>query len=249
MDVVIDFGNTTVKIGVIQKNSPMIVTRIENKSIDLNTFFANVNLPGVENICYLSVTEIEPEIMKFFDTCDASVIRFTHATPLPFKVLYNPPESLGLDRLAGVVGGRAIFPESNLLIIQAGTCITYDVYLKEKGYIGGAISPGLGIRNRAMNTFTYQLPLISTDFTDDAEVVSDNTTGSLRSGIFNGAIFEICGFIDRIEQLYGEVNVIVSGGDMINIVNRIKKNRIFANSNITLSGLSEIIKLNEQKSI
>jgi len=249
MDIVIDFGNTSVKVGLVLKNSSRMIARFDTGNIDLNKFFSFVKHPRLKNICYLAVTEIESEIIQFFDTCGANVIRLTHATPLPFKVLYNPPESLGLDRLAGVVGGRALYPDSNLLIVQAGTCITYDVYLKDKGYIGGAISPGLGIRNRAMNTFTYQLPLVSTDFTDDTEIVSDNTTGSLRSGIFNGAIFEICGFIDRIEQLYGDVNVIISGGDMRNIVNRIKKNRIFANSNITLSGLSEIIKLNEQKSI
>ncbi len=171
--------------------------------------------------------------------------RFTHRSRLPFPVHYKTIETLGHDRLAGVAGAYSLFPGKNLLVIQAGTCITYDFFMTGKGYCGGAISPGTNIRNRAMHTFTHQLPLINDDSIDTPEIIGNSTVNSLLSGIFNGALFEIQGFIDYALKLSENMVVVFSGGNMAYFVERIKKNQIFANSNLTLIGLTEIQKINE----
>lgn len=246
MNIVADFGNTSVKLGLVEDQKIKEVFRFDSGKIDLDTFFSVVTNAKPEIICYLGVSHIEENIIDFFHRISGKVICFNHSVKLPFKISYRPVESLGIDRLAGVVGARALFPESDFLVIQAGTCITYDLYFQRSGYSGGAISPGTGIRNKAMNTFTYQLPLVETDQKDDIEVIADHTKGSLLSGIYNGSLFEMQGFIDYAQQLSENMKVILSGGDMIFFVKKIKS-QIFANSNLTLTGLIEIIKLNEEK--
>ncbi len=246
MNIVADFGNTSVKLGLVENNSIKEVFRFDSHHIDFEKFKSVIDDADPEIICYLSVIHIDNRMIDWLHQTGGKVIHFTHSMPLPFDVLYHPVSSLGIDRLAGVVGARTMFPESDLLIIQAGTCITYDLYFAGKGYIGGAISPGLGIRNKALHAFTYQLPLIEADSDGNAEIIANNTNGSLLSGIYNGSLFEIRGFIDYAHQLSDNLKIIMSGGDMIYFVKKIKS-LIFANPNLTLSGLIEIIKLNEEK--
>jgi type III pantothenate kinase len=245
MDIVVDFGNTSVKLGIVESDQIKEVVRFDSQHIDLKKFEDVFVLHKPERICFLTVTAIEKEIIDIFHRYATTVIQFSHSISLPFAVHYHPPTSLGLDRLAGIVGARALFPETDLLVIQAGTCITYDFYFTDKGFVGGAISPGTRIRNKALNTFTYQLPFVDEPQSDYPDIIADHTIGSIQSGIYNGAYFEMIGFIEFAERQSKRLKVIISGGDMSYFVNKIKKNRIFANPNLTLLGLNVIIKLNE----
>lgn len=244
MNLVIDFGNTFVKVGIEDNKKITNVEKFETHNLDIHSFQSLIQKVRPEIICYLAVSKIEKEVLQIIHQSFARVIHFTHDVALPFKINYNPLQSLGIDRLAGVIGARSIYPNENFLLIQAGTCITYDLYSERDGYLGGAIAPGIHIRNLAMNTFTYQLPLVSLDPDENCEVIATSTNGSLKSGILNAALFEIEGFISHAREILPKFKVILSGGDMIYFVKKIKS-QIFAHSNLTLIGLTEIIRFNE----
>jgi len=243
MDLTIDFGNTSVKLGVFDNQKLIEVLRFNTKELnidDLNDIYKKYN---IKHVSFLHVVDMNEDVYNYLKNLPNSIC-FTHELKLPFLSEYEPYTSVGIDRIAGVLGATALYPKENLLIIQAGTCITYDVFLVDKGHIGGAISPGLDIRNKAMNSFTYQLPYIALQEGVDYAVVGNTTLKSLASGIVNSAIFEIQGFVDSIHNLY-DIKVVISGGYMNYFVKKIKS-QIFANQNITLFGLKEIIQLYAQ---
>jgi type III pantothenate kinase len=244
MNLVVDFGNTSVKVGIVENQCLKEVVRFDTHHINMSKLRSLIRSVSPEIICYLTVTHIDHEIIDVFNNFCEKIIQFDHSFPLPFHIEYFPKSSLGIDRLAGVIGARALYPASDVLVIQSGTCITYDLYVEKSGYIGGAIAPGIGIRNKAMHTFTYQLPMVTLENIEHCDVIAHTTEDSLRSGILNGALFEIEGYIRHAEQFSNELKVIFSGGDMIYFVKKIKS-QIFAHSNLTLTGLSEIIQMNE----
>jgi len=245
MNIVIDFGNTRAKVGIIENQGLKKVVHYETGQINTEDFISHLRSLSPSAICYLNVRPVESEILDYFSACKSQIIHFDHTFKLPFSVHYEAPEKLGIDRLAGVVGGHSLFPENDFLVIQSGTCITYDLFLKDKGYMGGAISPGVHIRNKSMNTFTHQLPLVDTESVECTEIIAKNTNDSLLSGILNGTLFEMEGFIEAAHKQSGNLNIILSGGNTLYFAKKIKR-QIFANSNITLIGLKEIIKFNEQ---
>lgn len=241
MNFTIDFGNTLTKIGVFDNENLILVEKFDSSNLDLNKFqeiFKNYKFDG---LCYLNVIKIPNEIKFFFESL-GKVICFNHDLILPFKTFYEPKSQLGLDRLAGVVGANSIFPNQNLLVIQAGTCITYDVYDKNLGHLGGAISPGLNIRNQALNTFTYQLPKIEINNMYHP-LIGKNTQEALNSGILNCTLFEIESYINEVSKKFDKISTIFAGGDIIYFAEKIKS-QIFANPNITLVGLNKILTIN-----
>lgn len=241
MNFTIDFGNTLTKVGVFDNEELIEIARFDSKKNDFEKFQNIFQKYKVDHVCYLSVIEFSEEINNFFASMN-KVTCFDHTIELPFKTLYEPKNQLGLDRLAGVIGANALFPEQDFLVIQAGTCITYDVYEKNTGHLGGAISPGLNIRNQALNTFTHQLPKIEIDNMYHP-LIGKNTAEALNSGIFNCTLFEIESYITEISKKYENIITILSGGDIIYFAEKIKS-KIFANPNITLIGLNKILTLN-----
>lgn len=168
--------------------------------------------------------------------------QLSHLTPLPFAIDYETPETLGRDRIAAVAAAHARFPERNVLVIDMGTCITYDLLTAENRYVGGAISPGIAMRLKAMNTFTSRLPLA--DAPNHVGLIGTNTILSLQSGAINGARAEIDGMIHRYSELFPELLVLVGGGDNIYFESKFK-NSIFATTNLVLEGLQTIMKFNK----
>lgn len=170
-------------------------------------------------------------------------LRLDHRTPLPIQNAYRSPETLGVDRLAAVVGAAAQFPGENCLVIDAGTCITYDFVDAAAIYHGGGISPGMSMRLRAMQHFTARLPLVEAEA---APIwIGVDTQSSLRSGAQWGMIFEIEGFIRRYTDRFGKINVLLTGGDANFLANHLKT-KIFTNSNLVLLGLNKILDHNVQ---
>ena len=152
----------------------------------------------------------------------------------PFQNLYQTPNTLGIDRAVLAAGATLKFPNSNTLIIDAGTCITYD-YINEKNqYLGGAISPGLLLRYKSLNDYTANLPLLSPNY--PKKRIGNNTFESIHSGVVNGLISEIEHIIDVFGNRYEKFNIILTGGDTLFLAKRLK-NTIFANSNFLLESL------------
>lgn len=171
------------------------------------------------------------------------MIILDHNTAIPIKNLYRTPETLGRDRLAAVVGAYVQYPKQNCVIIDLGTCNTFDLVDKNGTYQGGNISPGVDMKLKAMNHFTSKLPLPVRQNNDDP--IGKDTTSALQNGAFWGTIFEIESFIHRMNALFTPLNVILTGGDA-EIFGSKLNSKIFVAPNIVLIGLHEILKYNEE---
>ena len=161
---------------------------------------------------------------------------------LPIVIKYKSAVSLGHDRIANAVGAYNTFPNRNNLVIDVGTCITYDFINKSNEYIGGGISPGFNLRMKALSSFTENLPRINFKI-KSTPLIGINTEKSMESGVINGTINEIIQNISDYQQLHPEINVILTGGDttFIKSIVSTKKNSIFADENLTLKGLNTVL--------
>jgi len=162
-------------------------------------------------------------------------------TSLPIKNLYKTPKTLGKDRLAGVVGASFLYPTKSCLVIDAGTCITYDIITTEGDYLGGNIAPGIEMRFKAMHEFTAQLPLVKRR--NYKALMGNTTISALQTGGALGAVMEMGGFIEAYRKKYAPLRVILTGGDAEFFANRLKT-KIFVNQNLVLIGLNKILSHN-----
>jgi len=160
-------------------------------------------------------------------------------TPVPLKNKYHTPATLGYDRLAGAVGASKLFPGKDALVVDMGTCINYECVTAAGEYLGGAISPGMRMRFRALHEFTGKLPLINDHFQPESFVGQDTTT-SLLSGVMNGILQEVDGVIAQYRLRYNDLQVILTGGDA-DYFGKYLKNQIFAQPDLVLLGLLEIL--------
>ena len=160
---------------------------------------------------------------------------------LPFKNLYKTPHTIGSDRLALAAAAAIQYPNINVLVIDVGSCITYDFIDKNKHFLGGGISPGLSMRYKALHTFTAKLPLLKPSPPD--ALFGDSTLSSIHSGTFGGLLKELDGVISDYKKNYTDLTVILTGGDAKLLANRLK-NSIFANSKFLLEGLNSLLEFN-----
>ena len=162
---------------------------------------------------------------------------------LPFLNQYKTKTTLGADRIAAVAGAMEFFPEKNILIINAGTCITYDIVTSKKNYEGGVIAPGIRMRLESMHEQTAKLPLIKN--MRAVKIPAKTTEENMLAGSVVAAALEADGFVRRFEKQFGKLNVILTGGDAA-MLQGLMESRIFAEPNLTLYGLNALHKLNQQ---
>jgi type III pantothenate kinase len=195
----------------------------------------------VKYVIISSVAEIETALTTFLEA-NLKLINFSHQTKLPVTILYKNAESLGLDRIANAVGAAALFPNSNVLSIQAGTCLVCDFVNKNREYLGGSISPGVKMRLTALHEKTKKLPMVTVT-EEDPHFLGTDTNNAVLSGVINGICYEIDGFIYDYQKQFNDLKVIITGGDSF-FLQKFIKNTIFAAPNIVLQGLNEIINNN-----
>lgn len=242
MNLIVDMGNTRTKYAIFEKNK--IVFEWSNPSLSSGlTKFNFKKYPKLQYAILCAVKEKNVEEVLFLKK-HFRYYEVTAATPLPVKNKYKTPKTLGKDRLANAAAAAAIFPAKDILIIDTGTCIKYDFIDKKKNYWGGAISPGLQMRFKALNNYTGRLPLLQP--AKKFRLTGNNTKQSILSGVQNGMIFEIKGVINAYRKKYKNLNVILTGGDQAFFANHLK-NSIFAAPNLTLHGLNEILNYNVHK--
>jgi len=188
-----------------------------------------------------SVADSSAHVVDFLEK-HTKVIQFSHQTQLPISILYKNAETLGLDRIANAVGAATLFPNRNVLSIQAGTCLVLDFVNEKEEYLGGSISPGLTMRFETLHEKTKKLPLLREPNLPHSCLGMD-TDESIISGVINGICYEIDGFIEDYQKKFDDLVVLFTGGDAPCLQKSIK-NTIFAASNIVLKGLNEIIKYN-----
>ena len=237
MNLVIDFGNTLLKIAyydtavlkdrfVYDKTEiPMLTQQLQNHKFDT---------------CILSsVIDIDVFFIDFLRSISKEFILFSHEFPLPIKLSYQTPTTLGNDRLALAAGAYFRFPSQNALVISAGSCITYDFVDEKAVYHGGAISPGIQMRFKALNHFTDKLPLVEQD-QYDMKLTGNTTAESIIIGVQMGLAFEIKSFIDAYQKRFKDLMIILCGGDTNYFVKKLK-NITFADEYFSLFSLNQIV--------
>ncbi len=171
-------------------------------------------------------------------------IQLNYQTPIPIQNDYQTPQTLGNDRIAAAVGAFALYPNENCLIVDAGTCMTYEFIDSKGSYKGGTISPGMTMRFRSMHEFTAKLPLIEKQRLES--FIGFNTETSMRTGAQLGLCLEIEGFYKLYQREFGQVRLILTGGDAEIIAQHLEEQAII-NREIVLIGLNKILDYNVKK--
>ena len=172
------------------------------------------------------------------------MLRFSSDTPVPISNRYRTPETLGSDRLAAVIGASSLRPGKDLLIIDAGTCITYEVIDARGNYWGGNIAPGMLMRLYALHEFTARLPLVEAE--GEVPGMGYNTETAIRSGVLRGMKYEIEGYIKSMRSKFPHLEVFLTGGNRINFDTNII-NLIFTDKYIVPRGLNRILDYNNER--
>ena len=239
MNLIVDIGNTFAKIAVFDGNEMIDVVSCLNQSLDELCSLKDKYL--IEHVIVASVIPLSDLINKQIYQLGIPILMLDYNTPLPIKNLYKTPQTLGYDRIAAVVGANTVSPNKNLLVIDAGTCITYE-FIDSKGqYHGGNISPGLQMRFKALNQFTGKLPYVSSD--GKYNFFGDSTETAIRAGVKKGIEYEILGYIAAMRNKYEDVLVFLTGGDEFSFDDNVKS-VIFADRFLVLKGLNRILNYN-----
>jgi len=240
MKLIVDIGNTFTKLGVSNKiNTISNIVRYKNNSLSIINY---INTYKFTKAIISNVGQSNNDLIRWLRKNNTQIIHFNYKTLIPIKNLYKTPETLGLDRLAAIVGAYTLYKNSNILIIDAGTALTID-FINNKGeYLGGNISPGLNIRFKSLNTFTEKLPLETQS--NIFNFIGNTTKTAVISGVQQGMINEIEGYINYFKEKYENLRVLLTGGDSFFFEKNIK-NTIFANSELVLIGLNNILLYND----
>jgi type III pantothenate kinase len=221
--LVIDIGNTATKVAVFDGDK--IISNEQHLEVSPSFLTSLLTRHNISKAILSSVKKEHEDWLKPL-TEKVEVLMYNRHMALNIKNQYLTPNTLGLDRLAAVSGAKYLYPDKDTLVIDAGTCITYDTVDVEGNYYGGSISPGLKMRYKALNSFTSGLPLIEPDSAFNNTYGADTTT-AIRSGVQNGIKYEVEGFIQQYNKDTQSPNIILTGGDSV-FLDTLLKNSIFA---------------------
>ncbi|MGX1931204.1 type III pantothenate kinase [Flagellimonas sp. 2504JD4-2] len=242
MNLVIDIGNTLIKYAVFENS-----TMVYDQSSESGMFLSKVKelfeqFPKIDHALISSVGPLEHkerDVVSLF--CKVHVL--SNESKIPFKNSYATPHTLGMDRVALATAAFYKNQRGNTLVIDAGTCITYDMVNDSGEYVGGAISPGVRMRYKAMHNQTAKLPLLQPE--EIMDFIGNSTQSSMHSGVINGVSQELDGIISQYKTRFKDLTVILTGGDSHFFAKRLK-NTIFANSKFLLEGLNYLLEYNKR---
>lgn len=256
---VIDIGNTRTKAALFCKGELVLKETWEKPVVE--AFEKMTYNQTLQNIILSSTANVPAAFEQhLIEKC--RYIRLDTETPLPITIIYQTPHTLGKDRIAAAVGADCLFPDENVLVIDAGTCITLDMVTANSEFIGGNISPGIEMRLKAMHHFTSKLPLVtrsqqsefggestnaatnsSSNLDPAPHFLGNSTESAIRNGGELGALLETTAFMEKCRRRFKPLKVVFTGGDADFFVKRIKT-KIFANPNLVLIGLNKILQYN-----
>lgn len=240
MYLIVDVGNTRIKLAVYKEDSLRAYYVVDSERFLKKVEKIIEYYPEIKNGIISSVSFLNEKNLNAIKK-KINLIELTYHLKLPFKNLYTTPNTLGVDRIALIAAAANQYPNKNVLVIDAGTCVTFDFINKENAYLGGAISPGLTIRYEALHKLTAKLPLLNPKEIEN--FVGYNTATSIHSGVVNGLVQEIDGVVNQYKTRFKDLTVILTGGDT-NFLAKSLKSSIFANSNFLLEGLKNILEIN-----
>jgi type III pantothenate kinase len=238
VNLVLDVGNSLLKIALFEKSELIQKFKFsENYKRNIEDIISKYK---VTHSIISNVGRIDDSIINILKK-STNLLLVSNQLKIPFKNLYKSKNTLGQDRLALVSAAAFNFPNENVLIVDVGSCITYDFKNNNNEYLGGGISPGISMRFKSLNTFTSNLPLI--DFDSIYQLIGNSTKNSITSGVVNGTISEINGIIQQYREEFKNIRIILTGGDSNFLLKRIK-NTIFADRNFLLIGLNKLLEDN-----
>ncbi|MDX1283398.1 MAG: type III pantothenate kinase [Draconibacterium sp.] len=240
MNLVIDIGNTRTKFSVFNRGEVLITVPVEDfgpKQIEL----LMDEYPALEKAILSSVKDYSSELKKCLQQNFKQFVELNEETLLPIENCYSTKDTLGKDRIAAVVGAFDLYPETNILVVDAGTAITYDLLTDKGKYLGGNISPGIEMRYKALNQFTGKLPKVNQQQFD--KLFGTTTEDAIRAGVQHGVVFEADKAIDTFKEFYNNLKVIITGGDA-EFFDKKLKNSFFVHFNLIALGLNRILEHN-----
>ena len=242
MYLCIDAGNTRTKVSVFNHDGTIIESLIAPEN-QIEPIIELISRHGIEHVIITTTGERDWDIKSL--SIEGKNIELYHDTRFPIQVVYSTPATLGRDRIAAACGANALFPGQNCLVIDAGTCVTMDVLLGTGVYLGGNIAPGLKMRLQAMHEYTAKLPLVEPGWPELA--FGDSTLHALQNGAGLGIIMEIEGLLHRAKGAFGEVSIVMTGGDAVFLAERLES-QIFVTPELVAHGLFQILDFNVKNS-
>lgn len=240
MNLVIDIGNTLTKVAIFSNNQ--IIFNNNYDSLTLNDLQGLLNKFNIANSIIAEVKSFEVALIELLQE-KTNFFKLNQNTKLPFNNKYNTPSTLGKDRIAVLSAASKLYPNANVLVIDVGTCITFDIIDADNNYLGGAISPGLEMRFKSLEHFTGKLPLVKLEESNEPQFIGDSTVNSIKSGVYYGIKHEIQGIINSYREQYDDLKIVLTGGNAERF-ELAPKNRIFADKFFVLKGLNEILNEN-----
>ncbi len=236
MILTIDIGNTNIKAAVFKQVN--LIEKFVFQKNDLKNNFKNIlkKYSNCTNAVLSSVGKLDENDFLWLKK-ELNLFEISHASAFPFKNSYKTPKTLGIDRMVLAAGAVLLYPNQNTLIIDAGTCVTYDFITSDNEYLGGAISPGLRLRYESLHNFTAKLPLLEKKSPES--YIGNSTEEAIHSGVVNGLCHEIEGFVSEYSVKNEQFTIILTGGDANFLANRLKST-IFADENFLLKSLQQL---------
>ena len=237
VNLIIEQGNTSTKVAIYAEGN--LKASFVYKTFDKSKLKPLFDVYSLDKGIYSTVADVDEDLIVYLKERLSCFIYFDNDVRLPITIKYKTPHTLGKDRIAAVA--YYLQPNRNILIIDAGTCITYELLEASGSYLGGNISPGMTTRFKALNDYTKKLPLVNER--EEVPCWGTCTEDAIRAGVVNGIVLEMNGYIDKAKELYSDVLVFLTGGHSFYFESRLK-NSIFADINLVLTGLNRILEYN-----
>ena len=250
MNLCIDQGNSRTKVALMTDEGKMINHFIYKQfsSADVERLF---ELYDITASIISSVVNIEAAVVNSLHRHSQHFVLFDHNTPVPIVNKYETPQTLGQDRLAAAVGAKSLCPNENLLIIDAGSAITYDFVTAEGEYMGGNIAPGLKMRFTMLHRMTKKLPLVEAEEKELIPLFGKNTRDAIAAGVIRGVAYEVKGYMRTLHEKMPHFRTYLTGGHASYVLNNVRTSRseereIYYEKNLVLIGLNEILIFNKK---
>ncbi|MDD4227256.1 MAG: type III pantothenate kinase [Mariniphaga sp.] len=240
MNLIIDIGNTRTKLSLFNRDEEVLTVPVD-ELLPTHLDMLCQEHPGLNQAIVSAVKNYPQPTRTYLQTHFQTFMELDGSTPLPIENCYHTPETLGKDRIAAAVGASFLYPGNHVLVIDAGTAITYDLINNKNQYLGGNISPGLDMRFQALHHFTGRLPRIKTK--NMKKLFGQSTREAILAGVQNGIVFEVDKTIDAFKEFYKNLIVIITGGDA-NFFDKKLKNSFFVHFNLIAIGLNRILEHN-----
>jgi len=243
MNICIDQGNSRTKVALMEPDGRIVKSLIYKtfSSMDVERLFS---LYPLTDSIISSVVNLEPSMVNVLNRLSRKFVLFDHETPVPIRNGYETPETLGQDRLAAAVGAMAMCPKENLLIIDAGSAITYDFVSAEGEFCGGNIAPGLKMRFSVLRQMTKKLPAVEAEPNELIPLFGKNTRDAIVAGVVRGISFEVKGYMRTLGERMAHYETFLTGGNAPYILSNVQV-PMRLEKHLVLEGLNTILEYNK----